>query len=44
LALRVGGSLDTDRQVDVGTGIGFYPSRYFQGELAYVYLSIGTAF
>ena len=37
LALRVGGSVDTDRQLTVSTGIGFYPSRYFQGELAYVY-------
>jgi hypothetical protein len=37
LALRVGGSVDTERQVNVSTGIGFYPSRYFQGELAYVY-------
>jgi hypothetical protein len=37
LALRVGGSVDTDRQFTVSTGVGFYPTKYFQVELAYVY-------
>lgn len=37
LVLRVGGSVDTDRQFTVSTGVGFYPSKYFQAELAYVY-------
>lgn len=37
LALRVGGSADTDRQFTVSTGVGFYPTKNFQAELAYVY-------
>ena len=37
LALRAGSSVDTDRQFTLSTGVGFYPSRYFQVELAYVY-------
>ena len=37
LALRLGGSADTDRQLTLSTGVGFYPTKYFQAELAYVY-------
>lgn len=37
LALRLGGSADTDRQFTLSTGVGFYPTKYFQAELAYVY-------
>jgi opacity protein-like surface antigen len=37
LALRLGGSADTDRQFTVSAGVGFYPTKYFQAELAYVY-------
>jgi opacity protein-like surface antigen len=37
LALRVGGSADTDRQFTLSTGVGFYPTKHFQAELAYVY-------
>jgi hypothetical protein len=37
LALRLGGTVDTDRQFTVSTGVGFYPTKYFQVELAYVY-------
>ena len=37
LALRLGGTVDTDRQFTVSTGVGFYPTKYFQAELAYVY-------
>jgi opacity protein-like surface antigen len=37
LALRLGGSADTDRQFTVSTGVGFYPTKYLQAELAYVY-------
>jgi opacity protein-like surface antigen len=37
LALRLGGSADTDRQFTVSGGVGFYPTKYFQAELAYVY-------
>jgi opacity protein-like surface antigen len=37
LALRAGGSADTDRQFTVSTGVGFYPTKHFQVELAYVY-------
>jgi hypothetical protein len=37
LALRLGGSADTDGQFTMSTGVGFYPTKYFQAELAYVY-------
>ncbi|HEU5188121.1 MAG TPA: hypothetical protein VFX14_00375, partial [Methylomirabilota bacterium] len=37
LALRAGSSVDTDRQFTASTGLGFYPTKYFQAELAYVY-------
>jgi opacity protein-like surface antigen len=37
LALRLGGSADTDRQFTVSTGVGFYPTKHLQVELAYVY-------
>jgi opacity protein-like surface antigen len=37
LALRLGGTADTDRQFTLSTGVGFYPTKYFQAELAYVY-------
>jgi opacity protein-like surface antigen len=37
LALRLGGSADTDRQFTLSTGVGFYPTEHFQAELAYVY-------
>jgi hypothetical protein len=37
LALRVGGSADTDHQLTVSSGVGFYPAKYLQMELAYVY-------
>ena len=37
LALRVGGSVDTERQLTAGAGIGFYPSKYFQLDAAYSY-------
>ena len=37
LALRLGGSADSDRQLTLSAGIGFYPTRYLQAELAYVY-------
>ena len=37
MALRLGGSLDTDRQATVGGGIGLYLLRNFQAEMAYGY-------
>ena len=37
LALRAGGSLDTDSNVNVSVGAGIYPSRKVMFELAYVY-------
>lgn len=37
VALRLGGTADTDGQFTVSTGVGFYPTKYFQAELAYVY-------
>lgn len=37
LALRLGGSADTDSQFTLSTGVGFYPTKYLQAELAYVY-------
>ena len=37
LAVRLGGSADTDGQFTVSGGVGFYPTKYFQTELAYVY-------
>jgi hypothetical protein len=37
LALRLGGSADTDRQFTMSGGVGFYPTKYLQAELAYVY-------
>ena len=36
-ALRAGSSVDTDGQFTASTGVGFYPTKYFQAELAYVY-------
>ena len=35
VALRLGGSLDTDRQATVGGGIGLYLLKNFQAEMAY---------
>jgi len=37
VALRLGGSVDTDGQLTVSAGVGFYPTKYLQAELAYVY-------
>ena len=37
VALRLGGTADTDGQFTVSTGVGFYPTKYVQAELAYVY-------
>ncbi|OGK76642.1 MAG: hypothetical protein A2X52_14805 [Candidatus Rokubacteria bacterium GWC2_70_16] len=37
LALRLGGSLDTDRQATVSGGLGFYLFKNFQAEMAYGY-------
>ena len=37
VALRLGGSLDTDRQTTVSGGIGVYALKNFQAEIAYAY-------
>lgn len=37
LAVRVGLSIDTDQQTTVSTGIGIYPHKNWQFELAYAY-------